>query len=262
MHGIAHHQVEELLIGKTPDSARRTTVSPLRSWSVSDLPPPTVSPEPPERWDDPLPVDVESFEKPPVPWWGPIALVGFVGLVICTNIAAAVWARWVNTDPEFLLMLSSRNRYLALTLAAGVSVPAYAAIAFVRIGAAFVVCHLIGRAYSYTAILWFKKYLGFTDEAEQAFHRGFDKAEWALIPFFAGSNIVAALTGVRKTPPGKLALLLSIGIAARLVLMWWLARTFEDQLVSFLEWVARYQWWVVGASVAVVILVNAKNFRR
>lgn len=229
---------------------------------MSDLPPPTVSPEPPEPWDDPLPDDVESFAKPPVPWWGPLALVGFVGLVICTNIAAAVWARWVNTDPEFLLMLSSRNRYLALTLAAGVSVPAYATIAFVRIGAAFVVCHLIGRAYSYTAILWFKKYLGFTDEAEQAFHRGFDKAEWALIPFFAGSNIVAALTGVRKTPPGKLALLLSIGIAARLVLMWWLARTFEDQLVRFLEWVARYQWWVVGASVVVVILVNAKNFRR
>jgi len=226
---------------------------------VSDLPPPTVSPEP---WDDPSPGDAKLLEKQPVPLWGPIVVVAFVGLVICTNIAAAVWARWINTDPEFLLMFSSRNRYLALTLAAGVSVPAYALIAFVRIGAAFVVCHLIGRAYSYTAITWFKKYLGFTDDAEQAFHRGFDKAEWALIPIFAGSNIVAALTGMRKTAPGKLALLLSIGIAARLVLMWWLARTFEDQLVSFLEWVTRYQWWVVGVSVAIVILINAKNFRR
>jgi len=169
-----------------------------------------------------------SLEKPPVPRWGPIALVGSVGLVICTNIAAAVWARWVNSDPEFLLMLSSRNRYLALTLAAGVSVPAYAVIAFVRIGAAFVVCHLIGRAYSYTAILWFKKYLGFTDEAEQAFHRGFDKAEWALIPFLAGSNIVAAPTGVRTPTQGNPALPLPTCIAPHPGQSWWSPRSLPE----------------------------------
>ncbi|MEL6891495.1 MAG: hypothetical protein AAFP84_07865 [Actinomycetota bacterium] len=208
------------------------------------------------------PPRVDEHDEHVVPWWGPVAIVGFVGLVVCTNIANAVWARWVLTDPEQLLLLSSRNRYLALTLAAGVSIGAYAAIAFLRIGTAFVVCHLIGRAYSHQAIGWFKKYLGFNDEAEQAFHRGFDRAEWALIPFFAGSNIVAALTGVRKTPPVKLAALLSIGIAGRLLLMWWLARTFEEQLVDFLEWVARYQWWVVGASVVLVAAVNMKNFRR
>ncbi|MEM1333605.1 MAG: hypothetical protein AAGG08_09125 [Actinomycetota bacterium] len=224
---------------------------------MSELPPPTVSPDP---WDEPLPE--EELAEHEVPWWGPLAIAGFVGLVVCTNIANAVWARWVSSDPEQLLLLSSRNRYLALTLAAGVSVVAYAAIAFVRIGAAFVVCHLIGRAYAEQAIGWFKKYLGFNDEAERGFHRGFDKAEWALIPFFAGSNIVAALTGVRRTPPVKLAGLLAIGIVARLSLMWWLARTFEDQLVDFLEWVARYQWWVVAASVGVVVLVNLKNFRR
>ncbi len=197
-----------------------------------------------------------------MPWWGPVALVAFVGLVICTNIANAVWARWINSDPEQVLILSSRNRYLALALAAGVPLLLYTVIAFVRISAAFIVCHLIGRAYADRAIGWFKKYLGFNDESERAFHRGFDRAEWALIPIFVGSNIVAALTGVRKTPPAKLIGLLSLGIAGRLVLMWWLARTFEEQLVSFLEWVARYQWWVVAASVVFVFMINAKNFRR
>ena len=196
------------------------------------------------------------------PRWAPLTLVAFVGLVICTNIANAGWAKWVNSDPEFLLVLSSRNRYLALTLAAGVSVLAYAAIAFVRIGLAFVVCHLIGRAYSDQAVGWFKKYLGFNDEAEEAFNRGFDKAEWALIPIFSGSNIVGVLTGVRQTPFPKLLTLLAIGIAGRLALMWWLARTFEDQLVDLLETVARYQWWVLAASIGLVVLVNMKNLRR
>jgi hypothetical protein len=195
------------------------------------------------------------------PAWAPLTLVAFVGLVIMTNVASGLWARWVDTNPEGLLVLSSRNRYLALTLAAGVPVWTYAVIGFVRIGTAFVVCHLIGRAYHDDAIGWFRKYLGVRPEAIDSFNRGFGRAEWFLIPFFAGSNIVAALSGVHRTPPVRLGVLLSIGIAGRLVLMWWLARTFDDQLVSFLEWLQRYQWWAVGISIALVVLVNLRNFR-
>jgi hypothetical protein len=195
------------------------------------------------------------------PAWAPLTLVAFVGLVIMTNVASGLWARWVDTNPEGLLVLSSRNRYLALTLAAGVPVSTYVFIAFLRVGAAFVVCHMIGRAYHDDAIAWFRKYMGVTPETIGTFNRGFARAEWILIPLFAGSNIVAALSGVHRTPPVRLAVLLSIGIAGRLALMWWLARTFEAQLVDFLEWLQRYQWWAVGISIAVVLLVNIRNFR-
>jgi hypothetical protein len=205
---------------------------------------------------------IDAADAPHVrPAWAPLTLVAFVLLVIATNVASAVWARWIDTNPEGLLLLSSRNRYLALSLAAGVPLGLYAVIGFVRIGAAFVVCHLIGRAYHDDAIGWFRKYLGVTPQAIDSFNRGFAKAEWFLIPFFAGSNIVAALSGVHRTPPLRLGVLLSIGIAVRLVLMWVLARTFEDQLVDFLEWLQRYQWWAVGISIAIVILVNLRNLR-
>jgi len=142
------------------------------------------------------------------------------------------------------------------------TVPLFGVIASLRIGTAFVVCHLIGRAYGATALGWFTKYLGISTDAIDSFNRGFVKAEWALIPFFAGSNIVAAMSGVRRTPPFRLALLLSIGIAGRLTLMWWLARTFETQLVAFLEWVQGYQWWIVGISIGLVVLFNMRNLRR
>jgi hypothetical protein len=205
---------------------------------------------------------IDATDAPHVrPAWAPLTLVAFVALVIGTNVASAVWARWVETNPEGLLVLSSRNRYLALTLAAGVPLGLYIVIAFLRIGAAFVVCHLIGRAYHDDAIGWFRKYLGVSAETIDSFNRGFARAEWVLIPFFVGSNIVAALSGVHRTPPFRLALLLTAGIAARLTLMWWLARTFEAQLVDFLEWLQRYQWWAVGISIAVVLLVNIRNFR-
>ncbi len=130
------------------------------------------------------------------------------------------------------------------------AVPTYALIATLRITAAFVVCHLIGRAYHDDAIGWFRKYLGVKPDSIDAFNRGFSKAEWFLIPFFAGSNIVAALSGVHRTPPARLALLLAVGIAGRLALIWWLARTFDKQLVEILEFLQRYQWWAVGISIA------------
>ena len=36
----------------------------------------------------------------------------------------------------------------------------------------------------------------------------------------------------------------------------------EDQLVTILEWLARYQWWAVGISIGIVVLVNLRNLRR
>lgn len=189
-------------------------------------------------------------------------LMAFVGLVIATNVATAVWARWIETNPAGLLALSSRNRYLALTLAAGVPITAYVALATARITAAFAVCHLIGRAYRGHALNWFTRYLGMTPESLDAFQRIYERAKWVVIPFFVGSNIIAVISGVQRTSARVLALLLGIGIAARLALFWWLARVFEAPLVDFLEWVQRYQWWVVGISVALVLVINSNNFRR
>lgn len=196
------------------------------------------------------------------PPWAPLTLAAFVVLVIGTNVAGAIWAKLLTSSPETLLLLSSRNRYLVLALGADVSLIGYWVIGFVRIAVAFVVCHLIGRAYADDALRWFIKYLGVTPEALDQFNRWFAKSEWAIIPFFAGSNLIAALSGVHRTPWARLAVLLSIGIVARLVLFWWLAQIFDDELESFVGWVQRYSWWAVGISVVLVVAVNARNFRR
>jgi hypothetical protein len=196
------------------------------------------------------------------PPWAPVTLAAFVGLVVCTNIAGIWWARLLETNPEQLLLLSSRNRYLALALGADVSPLAYWTLGPLRIAAAFAVCHLIGRAYSEDALRWFVKYLGVTPEALVQMDRGFGKAEWVVIPFFAGSNLVAAISGIHRTPWPRLVGLLTVGIYVRLALIWWLARIFDEQLTDFLSWLQRYSWWAVGISFALVILINVRNFRR
>src|SRR5262245_52574918 len=196
------------------------------------------------------------------PWWAPLTIVAFVGLVICTNVANAVWARWVESNPEALLALSSRQRYLALSVPSGIGVVPYVAIGTVRLAAAFVVCHLAGRAYRDDLLRLFTRYLGVTPEALDAYHQALDRAEVVVIPFFVGSNIVAVLTGIRRTSPLRLGVLLAIGIAARLALIWWLAKAFEEPLVDLLGGIQRYQWWFVIASVILVIAVNVRNYMR
>ncbi len=197
----------------------------------------------------------------PAPWWGPIAVAAFVGLVVCTNLANAFWARWVIDNPAGLLALSSRQRYLVGTVAAGIGVVPYVVVATVRIGAAFVVCHLIGRAYRGKVLRLFTRYLGLTPEAIDTYYRGLERAEMVVVPFFVGSNIIAALTGIRGTRPARLGALLAVGIGGRLALMWWLAKMFEEPITDFLRWVDRYDKWVILVSVALVILVNVRNFR-
>jgi hypothetical protein len=189
-------------------------------------------------------------------------LVALVGLIVCTNVANVVWASWADDNPAGLIALSSRQRYLVLAVAGGISPLAFAVIGALRLAAAFVVCHLIGRAYREQALSWFTRYLGLTDEAIEVYNRGFSAAEIGLIPFFAGSNIVAVLTGIHRTPPLRLAVLLTLGIAGRLVLVWYLAQTFEDELLDVLGFLQRYQWWALGISLVAVIAINFRNFRR
>ena len=53
-----------------------------------------------------------------------------------------------------------------------------------------------------------------------------------------------------------------IGVTARLALLWWLAEEFERPLDDFINWTNRYQLWIIGISVAVVVLANVRNFRK
>lgn len=207
----------------------------------------------------------EELALPPVPASGPFWLAGFVVLVVFTQVANATWANWTSpTDghPAALLWMSSRNRYLIATVSSGISPFAWAIIATLRIGAMAVVCHMVGRAYGDRALRLFWKYLGMPTEQVSRFEKAFASAEIAVVPFFVGSNIVWVLSGAAATTWKRLLPLFAIGMSCRLALMWWLGRVFDTEVTSFLEWVDRYQFWFIGGSILLVVLVNVRNFRR
>ncbi len=195
------------------------------------------------------------------PRTGPIWVVAFVGLVVCTNIAAAGWVKLVRHHPEGLLALSSRNRFLIAAVPSGISPFTWALIACLRLGAAAIVCHMLGRAYGDQALRWFWRFLGMPQEQVGKFEKAVDNAEWFVVPFFVGSNIVWVLSGAAKTTWKRLVPLMAIGLAGRLALLWWLGNEFKSQVESVLRWVDRYQWYVLAASILIVVLANVRNFR-
>ncbi len=195
------------------------------------------------------------------PRWAPLTLAGFVALVVCSNIGTAVSAKWVNTNPEGLLALSSRVRHLLL-VAGQMEWWSYGAIAFARLALAFVVCHLIGRAYGRTVLVWFGKFLGSTPQQINGIMQMFHAAEWFVVPFFAGSNIVAAITGITKMSTRRMAVLVTIGLAVRLPFWWLVAKLADDQVDSVLRFLARYQTPALIISIVLSVLVVSRNLYR
>ncbi len=204
----------------------------------------------------------EVIEPHQRPAYGPFLLAVFVSLVVCTNIANIVFARWVKTQPEQLIMLSSRNRYLIGAVGAGISPFAYVVIATARLTLAAAVCHFLGRAYGDHALRWFSRFLGMTPEAVDRFEQQYRAAEWALIPIFVGSNIVFVLSGTVRTRWRRIVPLLLVGIAGRLALLWWLAKQFESEVKSAIDFLQRYQLPIIIGSIVIVVLSNVANFRR
>lgn len=205
--------------------------------------------------------DDKTADPSPTPKTGPIWIVLFVALVVCTNVAAATWASLDDEHPLQLLMLSARNRYLVLTVPSVSSPLAWALVGALRLLLAAVVCHMIGRVYGDRALRWFWKFLGMPQEQVAKFEQQIAKAEWFVVPFFVGSNIVWALTGAASTSWKRLAPMFAIGVTVRLALLWWLSKAFEEQLRSVIDWTNRYQLWIIIGSVAIVVLANVRNFR-
>jgi hypothetical protein len=205
---------------------------------------------------------VIEAEFPAPPRWAPLTLGAFVVLVICSYIGTAVSTKWVNTNPEGLLMLSSRVRHLVAVAGGGIPFTTYFVIGFVRLTLAYTVCHLIGRAYGRTVLVWFGRFLGVKAVQIHSMMGLFHKAEWFVVPFFAGSNIVAAITGIARVSARRLALLLTIGLVVRLVFWWLVARIADDEIDVVLDFLNRYQTPALIISTVITVVVVGVNLHR
>ena len=179
-------------------------------------------------------------------------VIGTVG----SNIGPAL----VDEKPRLILMLSSRNRNLFGSVPY-IDLASYLSIGFVRILIAGIALYLVGRWYGTKALGWVEGNMGELPAIYKWTERAVDRAGPAILVLMPGSNIVCLLLGHRRMPPTKFVPLLMIGIAFKLAILWQGGRIFEEQIKSFLEWIEKYQWYVVVGLFAISFLQSARKGR-
>ena len=136
----------------------------------------------------------------------------------------------------------------------------YVLIGFVRVLAAAVALYFCGRYFGKKAVRWLEGQAGEPPRIYVWLERAVDKmGVWAVI-IFPGSNVVCLLVGHRGMKPRTFLIFVSIGIAIKLWVLRVLGRIFESEIRSFLDFIDKYQWWLVGGLFALSLLQG--QFRR
>jgi len=214
----------------------------------------------------PPPVAPDALAEP-APWVRPAyhriklsTLLGIIGvLVVASNVGTILSATLVNDHPVALIALSARIRHLLLAVAAGINPTAYYLVGFVRLLVPAVAFFLLGRWYGDVGLRWLERQAGGMPSTIRWVERAFARLKDLLVVLMPGSNLVCLLAGNAKLAPRRYGVLITVGIVGRLVVFWFLGKALEEPLGVVLDWIQRYQWWIVGAFVA---LTFVQSFRR
>lgn len=181
-------------------------------------------------------------------------------LFVIGTIGSNVGPALVDEHPVIVLILSSRNRNL-FGAVPYIDPVMYTLIGFPRVALAGVALYLVGRWYGTRALGWVESNMGELPAIYRWTERIVDKAGSVALVLMPGSNIVCLMLGHRRMPPRRFIPLLMVGIALKLVVLWQGGRIFEDQIRSFLNYIEKYQWWVVMVLFAISMLQSVRRSR-
>jgi membrane protein DedA with SNARE-associated domain len=182
-----------------------------------------------------------------------LLLVPIGVLVVMANVGTALAPTLVNNHPVWLIMLDSRNRHLLLVVAADIDPLPYFVIGFFRLIASDPLFFLLGRWYGEGALKWLEHKAG-TGATRQLrwVERVFGKIGAPLVALMP-NNLVCLFAGASGMRPRVFWTLNILGTIGRLIFIWFLGRALEEPLGYVLDFIQRYQWPLLGLSVAIVV---------
>ena len=180
-------------------------------------------------------------------------LAGTAGLFVLGTIGSNIGPALVDERPELVLLLSSRNRNLFASVPYTDLAP-YVLIGFFRVLAAALALYFCGRFFGEKAVRWLEGQAGEPPRIYVWLERAVDKlGVWAVI-IFPGSNVVCLLVGHRGMKPRTFVTFVCIGIAIKLWVLRVFGRVFESEIRTFLDFIDKYQWWIVIGLFAISLL--------
>ena len=183
-----------------------------------------------------------------------LTTVLFAAGTIGSNIGPAL----VDEHPVAVLTLSARNRNLLGSVPYIDALPFFT-IGFLRLLAAALALFFVGRIYGDRALAWTESQVGEMPGIYRRVENFARRRGWLAVLLMPGSNIVCLLVGHMKMQTRQFIVVVVPAIVLRLTWIWIGGNLVEDQIRSALDWIDRWQWWIVGALFAVSLLQSARR---
>jgi membrane protein DedA with SNARE-associated domain len=178
---------------------------------------------------------------------------------VAANIGAWLGPAIVANHPLLEMWLNPTNRYLALA-ANRVDTGLFYGFGFLRLVITDPFFYLLGLWYGDRALGWIKRRsLGSARFIERV-ERWFARFRYAVV-FIAPNGLVSMLAGATRMRILPFAVLNVAGTVTRLVVIKALASVFTGPLAAANRFVDRYQWWLVGLSLAIAALQISRRRR-
>jgi membrane protein DedA with SNARE-associated domain len=193
-------------------------------------------------------VEQREGRRIPLPW----LLTPVIALTIAGYVTDVLGPKLIVEHPLVQMFFNPRNRYLLLASPQVSAVPFYI-IGFIRLVLTDPIAYVIGWQYGDAAIAWVERKMGDSIGTIRTIERWFGKVAPAVI-LIAPSFNWCVLAGAARMRPRVFITLNLVGTVGRLILIRIAGDAFDDQLHSVLDFIQRYQWWLVGVSVVLVAL--------
>jgi len=179
-----------------------------------------------------------------------------VVFTIAARIGDALAPTLLVNEPLALIALNSRMRYLILA-SPQLNVLAFFAIPLVRYAAIASLYFIVGRRYGDQAVQWLEQSnvgaSGPILRIVRWVERQFGRARFPVLMLLPGYPLVLLLAGASGMSAFSFGLAVGTTMVARLILIRFVAGEFTGVIVDITDWVAQYQWWLTGLSIALVV---------
>ncbi len=174
----------------------------------------------------------------------PVLLTPLVFLTVVATVADVIGPSLITERPLLQVFLQPRNRYLILA-APQVDAWSFFLVGFFRLVLTDPIWYLLGLQYGDAALRWAEKALGEDVGIVSRLVKWFRVAA-PVVVFVAPSGYICLLAGATGMRLRTFMLLNVGGTVTRLVLFKVVGDAFRDQLLTLIEWMQRYRWWLVG----------------
>jgi membrane protein DedA with SNARE-associated domain len=177
--------------------------------------------------------------------------------MVCGFIGDIAGPKLINDHPLLQIALNPRNRWLLLATPQ-LSAASFYTVGFLRLVSTDPIGYVLGYQYGEAAVAWAEKQMGDTTGVIKTIQRGFGKVA-PLVILIMPSFYWCVLAGAARMRLRVFVTLNIVGTIGRLVLFRMAGEAFREELEDVLEFVQRYQWWLVGLSFVFVAITVMRS---